>query len=204
MGHFLRIDALWLANDDEDKLDIEAGLAVIRKALESETEPEQLRRAYDYALDTTIEDLAMSALQVLAEDGEASGTYDAIIEGYRAHIKELEASLQYNDVTKLWIGDLRCYITGGLSYGERSETGELWFNLVIEDEDPAWCQSPYADILYNAMFVHPSDFFRSKIAEAVAVKDTQLAKISAIVEDDSWGEMDVLDARRALREVLRG
>lgn len=210
MGADMILSTLWRKREEGENIDVEAALQKMFEILREEENKDTFVKAFAYATGKDLEDIEPLVAEVMWEckkqDFGIQETYDTIIESYRKVIERLKSSLTCREVTEIWIPGLIGYTTGGPSWGENTETGSFW-NTFLFDTDPEYARHPYADELYNAIFIDPSTFYKEQskiLTDETEKSKTKLSTLLTILEDESFGETDILETRNAMRSVILG
>jgi len=155
MGADMLLLTLWVENDQK-KLPTQKTLDLLRNLLTNETNPDTLQDAADYVgvghRDSELNELAREARR---HDPEMHTAWiNAILDGYKNNLEELEKSLDNRDVAQSTLGNLTSYSTGGISWGDSpSDTYDHWYSLLYDPYEPGYGGNPYAEEIYQTLFI---------------------------------------------------
>lgn len=178
MSSGMIISVLWTKDALDGRLDIKHALNELASALALETDTERFVGAYNYATGNSLEVTGdgLNTFEGLKTLMPMEAIIETILEGYSAKIQEVEDSFSQDDVTWIGFGPLRGYCSGGVSYGEESDSASLWRRTFWNDEDYLdETSNPYGDLCYRALFVE---------VESWAVPGQEMATITISVKQD--------------------
>ena len=168
MGADMLLSVLWRSKENHGKpLDIDTTLANLRKLLEKETDKATFDKALAFATGEEYDEEADLISEVMwavkTNGGEGiEPTYDLIIKGYRSALEDLQSSFNSREVTTIWATGAIGYATGGMSYGDDTDAANLW-NRILFDSDAEYGGNPYADFLYDSLFIEPTLYPKSEV-----------------------------------------
>lgn len=210
MGADMILSTLWRKREEANNIDVGTVVKKMLEVLKKEEDKDTFVRAFAYATGKDFDDIEPLVAEVMWEckkqnSDEIQETYNTMLNFYRDIIGKLERSLVCREVAEIWTPGLIGYTTGGLSWGEDTDTGQFW-NTLLFDTDPEYARHPYADELYNAIFVDPSQFYKDQtkaLSEELEETKAKISKVKLIIEDESWGEKDTIELQDALKQAIQ-
>jgi hypothetical protein len=149
MGADMLLMVLWA---EQETVVPGPAVAAVRKALTSETNPDIVKRAAQFA---GCPDLDLLARAVIDADPDAEEAWlNKIGDAYEVKINDLIASFECRDVTRISLGHLTGYATGAPSWGDApTQTFGFWDTFFYQTDEDEELLNPYSTVIFNALFL---------------------------------------------------